>query len=96
MLKLQTSLKKHDCQTFGFLFKKNTLGNLQQLKYKTIQSDTIDSITEQLFAPGLHSQSVSHVMSDCYMLCDRERSRVLTCDDGWGDTCHVSFAMALF
>lgn len=76
--------------------RKNTSGNLKQREHKTIQSDTIGSIMKQLFAPGLHSQSVSHVMSDCYMLCDRERSRDLTCDDGCGDTCHVSFAMALF
>lgn len=51
---------------------------------------------ETAFAPGLRSQSVSCVTPDRYMHHDRERSRVLTCDDGWGDRCHVNFVMALF
>lgn len=51
---------------------------------------------ETAFAPGLPSQSVSCVMSDHYIHHDREGSRVLTPDDGWGDRCHVKFVMALF
>lgn len=52
--------------------------------------------SETAFAPGLLSQSVSCVTCDRYMHNDRERSRVLTCDDGWRDRCHVNFVMAWF